>query len=526
MQQEDLFEYTTGKWLYNNNLRHAERRREFNIAEFKRLAAASVNQTEKDVLSLKKLAEGGFNRSFLITMANGLRFVARIPYPVTEPKSLVVASEVATMDFLRSHGFPVPLVFGYSTTAENPAETEYIFMELVEGTNLGDVWFELDEKERTTVVTRLVQLEARLFALRFPAGGSIYYCDDVPDEHRRVLIEGSSSISAKQFCIGPDTSYRLWFGKRLNLSAERGPYRDTFEALAAGATKEIEYLEKFGKPVQPFQRLRREAYDYKAQSPLDHIANLKKYLVLAPQLVPKETPLCRPVLRHPDLQPNNVIVTSDLQIKGLIDWQHSKILPLFLQGGTPLSIQSHDLVEPLVPPENMADLDEREQREQAELYRRRHLHHEYLSKTEELNPEHHRALAEKLNKLRRELWHHASDPWEGDVVTLKADLVALTLKWKEITGEKDCPISFPEEEVRECLRLEAAQADADEQLQACEDIVGVGCEGWVPPGLFEKVKARERKFKRETFGAAETGEERGRLEENWIFDDFDEEVYT
>jgi hypothetical protein len=33
----------------------------------------------------------------------------------------------------------------------------------------------------------------------------------------------------------------------------------TFEA---GAKKEIEYLTKFGQPLHPFQRLRREIYDY------------------------------------------------------------------------------------------------------------------------------------------------------------------------------------------------------------------------------------------------------------------------
>jgi aminoglycoside phosphotransferase (APT) family kinase protein len=192
---------------YNDTLRHQERRRTFNVSELKRLAALAVQQKGDDVVGFEKLAEGGFNRSFVITMRNGFRFVARIPYPVTEPKFLLVASEVATMDFLRSHGIPVPKIFGYSAVADNPAGTEYIFMELVQGKNLRDVWYTLSEQERTTLVTKIVQLEARLFRLRFPASRSLYYCNDLPDHNNQIIV--LSADSARRFCIGSNTSLRL-----------------------------------------------------------------------------------------------------------------------------------------------------------------------------------------------------------------------------------------------------------------------------------------------------------------------------
>lgn len=82
-------------------------------------------------MHMEKLAEGGFNRTFLITMRCGFRMVARIPYPATIPKNFAVASEVATMAFLRSSGLPIPEVYGYSPTPNNAAGTEYIFMEFV-----------------------------------------------------------------------------------------------------------------------------------------------------------------------------------------------------------------------------------------------------------------------------------------------------------------------------------------------------------------------------------------------------------
>ena len=221
MDPHDLIQTLTCESSYNDALRRRERRRSFDVSELKRLAALAIQQTEDDVTGFEKLAEGGFNRCFKVTMRTGFEFVARIPYPVTEPKSLLVASEVATIDFLRSHGLPVPEVFGYSATADNPAGTEYIFMEFVQGRNLGDIWYTLSEEERRKVVRQIVRLESRLFALQFPASGSLYYYDDLPTHDDRFVV--SCPHSTRRFCVGPDTSLSLWFGKRLDLLVERGP---------------------------------------------------------------------------------------------------------------------------------------------------------------------------------------------------------------------------------------------------------------------------------------------------------------
>lgn len=156
-------------------------------------------------------------------MRDGFQFVGRIPYSATEPKQLIVASEVATIDFLRSHGIPVPRIYSYSTTSKNAAGTEYMFMELVRGTNLGDIWFDLSGKARINVVKKLVELESRLFSLSFPASGSLYYTNDLPAGFNKIDIPTADSTCEEQLCIGPDTRLGLWHGKRLNLETDRGP---------------------------------------------------------------------------------------------------------------------------------------------------------------------------------------------------------------------------------------------------------------------------------------------------------------
>ena len=117
----------------NDALRHTERRRVFNIDGLRQLAAQSVSRSSDDIVDLKKLTKDGFNRTFLITMRDGFQMVARIPYPVTIPKYFAIASEVATMDLLRSSGLPIPKVYGYSPVLGNAAGTECIFMEATYG---------------------------------------------------------------------------------------------------------------------------------------------------------------------------------------------------------------------------------------------------------------------------------------------------------------------------------------------------------------------------------------------------------
>lgn len=260
-----------------------------------------------------------------------------------------------------------------------------------------------------------------------------------------------------------------------------------------------------------------------------------------PSIIPSgNDTLSRPILRHPDLQPNNVFVSDELSITGIIDWQHCAVLPLFLQCGIPNSFQNYgDNVSesgnlPKLPPD-FDELGEGKKFEQVMLLRRRQLHFYYVGMTEKFNPTHYDALTHDFSTLRRKLFDHSSYPWEGDNVTLKADLISFTKNWSDIAAPQSsasgdpwppCPIAFPEDEVSECLRLNAAQIEADEQLQICRDFIGIGPEGWVPCEQYDEIKQRAMRFKAAVLGAAGSEEERLMLHEHWIFDDFDEEEYS
>ena len=145
---------------------------------------------------------------------------------------------------------------------------------------------------------------------------------------------------------------------------------NTEAALNTAARKEIAYLERFGRPLLPFQRQRREAYEYKEQSPLDHMKNLERYLLMAPSLIPNDPSLRAFCIRHPDLQPSNVMVSippdsDQLKIVSLLDWQHTPILPRFLLAGMPDRFQNYNdpKSQKLVPPSFPSNAGEMEESE-------------------------------------------------------------------------------------------------------------------------------------------------------------------
>lgn len=212
-------------------------------------------------------------------------------------------------------------------------------------------------------------------------------------------------------------------------------------------------------------------------SPIEHLHNLEKYLQAVPHAVPRDSiKLHSPTLRHPCLHPNNVFVSDDLEITGLIYWQHSPVLTLFLQCSIPNTFQnfgdsvSDSLTRPELP-EGFDELTEKEQYEQIMLLRWRQLHFFYIAATMQYDPMHADALSHDLSTLRQKLFISSGSPWEGDNSTFEADLVELAQEWSSVTTPSTitnnaprapCPVNLSRVETEKCLRLKALQNQADE----------------------------------------------------------------
>ncbi|KAI9058593.1 hypothetical protein FKP32DRAFT_1680333 [Trametes sanguinea] len=113
-----------------------------------------------------------------------------MPFPVAGPKHLCTASEVATMDYVRTeHKMPTPVVRAWCSRAESsPVGMEFILYEKIPGVDLAHLDTTVDQPlcddPFIEVLPDIVQFEANLFKTAFAQVGSIYYKEEVPEALR------------------------------------------------------------------------------------------------------------------------------------------------------------------------------------------------------------------------------------------------------------------------------------------------------------------------------------------------------
>lgn len=74
------------------------------MAKLAQVAAQSIGASS--CVEIKKVPEGNFNKTFLLTMNNGKEVIAKVPNPNAGHAHFTTASEVATMDFVRGSPHP------------------------------------------------------------------------------------------------------------------------------------------------------------------------------------------------------------------------------------------------------------------------------------------------------------------------------------------------------------------------------------------------------------------------------------
>lgn len=225
VNNEVLFAYSSGRFLYNEETRLRERYVKFNVSALKDVLTTCIGHG--GVKHLVKLSEGGFNRVILATMEDGFRAIVKIPFWVSVPKTYATASEVATLSYLRAKGFPVPKVYDWSSTLENPVGVEYIIMEYAPGASAADSgWFNTTKYQKHALVTGIVDTEKKLFEIPFGSIGSLYFRKDLPSHlQSRLYVPGAPDEAgdSETYCIGPIADHMFWYGRRAELDLDRGP---------------------------------------------------------------------------------------------------------------------------------------------------------------------------------------------------------------------------------------------------------------------------------------------------------------
>ena len=223
--------------------------------------------------------------------------------------------------------------------------------------------------------------------------------------------------------------------------------------------------------------------------------------------------------------------SNQLNVVGLLDWQHASILPLFLLAGIPAHLQNYDdpVLQALIPPSlpaNMNDLDQSEQNLERGLYHCRIVHFHYVKNTEKYNKLHHGALSDLVSMFLFRLFDQADAPWEGETHALKTTLIEVTEKWGMLMGEGvPCPVAFEPEDLLKTKELSAKLQLADENFEGCRGLVGFETETWVSNENYERAIALAKILKPRLLVAIQEKEVRAKTAANWFLDDMNEKDY-
>lgn len=110
-------------------------------------------------------------------------------------------------------------------------------------------------------------------------------------------------------------------------------------------------------------------------------------------------------------------------------------------------------------PNDLHKMDEYDRATAMEEYRPRHLHLIYLVFTRKFHETHFNALKKGTDLLQRKAFTHVGNPWEGNSLPLKADLIHITRIWSDFTKEQyggcgPCPISCGQSDVDKIVKLQ------------------------------------------------------------------------
>ncbi|KAM5435405.1 Phosphotransferase enzyme [Microsporum canis] len=482
----DFFQYTSGRWLWDEEQQLRDRFSPFNVPELQKVAASSVGASK--CVEITKLAEGSFNKTFKLKMDNGMYAIARIPHPIAGPRYFMTASEVATMEFARSVlKIPVPRVFSWSADANNPVQSEYIIMEEAPGEKLDDVWEDFSLEQKIAVMKELISLEKKMASVAFNSYGNLYYASDSIPGALAAEVVGDLPADVKntvmhRFAIGPVAERAYWNRQRAVMDIDRGPWKHPQEFPISLAQRELEWISQYAIPKSQDDPLVTSATQ---NSPNSHISLLRRYLKVAPYLLPSDPTVIAPQIWHTDLHSANIFV-QDGRISSVIDWQGTWAAPLMLQARHPRLVEYNgDII--LKAPANFKDLEPEDKRKVREQMSKSIILYLYEKQIAKEIPLLDKVIRFNNGRTRCEPIHFVGDTWDDDILPLRESLIRIEKYWNELGFGFPCPIHFTEDE----LRVHAEESEGWNDVQDFWNSVSfiISRDGWTPKHLYNDAVA-------------------------------------
>ncbi|KAL2813757.1 hypothetical protein BDW59DRAFT_178165 [Aspergillus cavernicola] len=142
----------------------------------------------------------------------------------------------------------------------------------------------------------------------------------------------------------------------------------------------------------------------------------------------------------------------------------------------------------------------------------------YAAFTKRVNKEHYDAIFNQSAILHQRLFKSTGTAWEGDSITLRADIIRAIQTWSTLITED----SLEHTVIHDTMRVDARQREADIAMEQMRNILGVDLLGWVPNDGYKAAKEVACKMKAKMLAAAETPGYVTEVQTHFPFDDFDE----
>ena len=279
---------------------------------------------------------GSYHIVFPIEFEDGMKWMLKVSANGDHFDSVAAAamtSEAQTMRMLKKEtSIPVPTVYAFDTSSENPLSAPFILMEKLDGRPLNYLWFNQEapkpclEHFRIKILQNLAEIMVQLNKFTVSTSGSLVFGSDgtpvrlgaakVMDAvaefnkvHRQDSVkkgeyaaDSAGNRGAKSDALNPPAC--VWNDN--DIIYERGPFSDPKAYLMSNLDR--------SDPA-----IRADAYERGTEKCLR--------LFIDWAFPDAQTHNPQFVLSHPDLDVQNILVADDGTITGLIDWDGVAAVP-------------------------------------------------------------------------------------------------------------------------------------------------------------------------------------------------------
>lgn len=255
---------------------------------------------------------GAYNILFPLEFADGCRWILKVPSAgylgcYDDIAARALTAEALTMQMLkRETSIPLPKVHLFDPSMENELNCPFILMDYIEGVPLSELWYNHTstiatdisvEQFRVVILMDLAEAMVQLRKYQFDKGGSPLF-----DEEGILLGVGPAKVADLPAMLGripngdPDQSVIFY---------EAGPWTDPQQFFFDMLSRHQPSRYKFDKGIRKLLRLFIDWIPYD-----DHLIEDKNF-----------------VIAHPDYSLQNVMVSQEGRLCGLVDWDGVTAVP-------------------------------------------------------------------------------------------------------------------------------------------------------------------------------------------------------